>query len=380
VLASSISSITAALAGPVLGRIVDRQGPRLVLIGSVVLMGIALGGCAFVGVPWQFYLAFGLMSGMARSALQSVLPGAMIANWFVRRRGAAYGSAAMGPPVANFVLPPLIALIVGTLGWRDGWLALGLICIALALPPALFIVRRRPEDLGLRADGDEPEPATEDSDQPKREAVPSQGEDWTAREAVHSPAFWMVAAGMSCILLAPNVSIVFMYSYLSSKGMDLATAATAISAVSAMQVISRLVFWAPVIGRVKSVRRIVLFWGGIMLCATLLLALAEGQTWAFVAAAVLGLGLGGNLVLQLQIWPEYFGRTEIGSIIGTSQLLQGLSSATVPLLLAALLDHTGNYTMLYLIVAGLVVIGLILHAIVGRPKRPAAAHPLPSSG
>jgi hypothetical protein len=87
---------------------------------------------------------------------------------------------------------------------------------------------------------------------------------------------------------------------------------------------------------------------------------------------VLGLGLGGNLVLQLQVWPEYFGRKEIGAIIGTAQLLQGLSNALVPLALAALIDQTGSYTTLYLIVAGLVSIGLALHVIVGRPRRPLA--------
>jgi hypothetical protein len=83
------------------------------------------------------------------------------------------------------------------------------------------------------------------------------------------------------------------------------------------------------------------------------------------------MGWGGNLVLQLQIWPEYFGRTALGSIIGTAQLLQGTFNAAVPLLLAALLDQTGSYTTLYLIVAALVSVGLGCHAFVGRPQRPA---------
>jgi sugar phosphate permease len=373
VVAVSIGSITAALSGPVLGRVVDRRGPRLVLIGSVLLMGCALIGAAMAQQPWQFYLTFGLLTGMARSALQSVLPGVMISNWFVRRRSAAYSSAAMGPPIANFVLPPIIAALVAGLGWRSGFVALGVICLAIGLAPAVLLVRRRPEDIGLRPDGDLPDPTPEAGAAPGARSAATRSADWTAREAVRSPVFWSIALGMSLILLAPNVSIVFMYSYLSTKGLDPAAAATAISMVSAMQVLSRLVFWAPVTTRITTIRWILLLWGGLLLCSSLLLALAQGEIWAYVAAGVLGLGLGGNLVLQLQIWPEYFGRTAVGSIIGTAQMLQGLMNASVPLLLAALLDHTGNYTVLYLIVAGFVSCGIAIHATVGKPRRPASS-------
>ena len=118
-------------------------------------------------------------------------------------------------------------------------------------------------------------------------------------------------------------------------------------------------------------QRVVLVWGSLLLCSSLLLGLAQNVYWTYAAAGVLGVGLGGNLVLQLQIWPEYFGRTAIGAIIGTAQLPQGISSAVVPLLLAALLDRTRSYSALYLYlsVAGLVAIGLGLHAKVGKPDR-----------
>jgi MFS family permease len=367
VVGSSLTSITAALVGPFLGRLVDQRGPKPVLIVSILVMGAGLFASGLAQQPWQYYLTFGLMTGAARSALQSVIPGSMIANWFIRRRSAAYGYAAMGPPTSNLLLPPVLAVIVATLGWRAGWMALASVGLIVGLLPAILIVRRRPEDMGLRPDGD---PPTEGSTPSTSALTSSSSEDWTAREAIHSREFWMVAAGMALILLAPNVSIVFLFSYLSSKGIAPSAAAVAVSAVSAMQVLSRLTFWAPIIARVGSVQKMLLVWGGLLLCASLLLATAQGEIWAYVAAAVLGLGLGGNLVLQLQVWPEYFGRTAVGSIIGTAQLLQGMTSAIVPLLLAALLDHTGSYTLLYLIVSGFVVAGLALHASVGRPRRP----------
>jgi MFS family permease len=180
----------------------------------------------------------------------------------------------------------------------------------------------------------------------------------------------MVVVGMALILLAPYVCIVFMFSYLTDKGFEPGAAATAVATVSAMQVLSRLVFWAPITARLSNIRWVVLLWGSLLLCASLLLALAPGGAWAFAAAVILGCGLGGNLVLHLQIWPQYFGRTAIGTIIGTAQAFQGTTNAVVPLLLAALLDRTGSYTALYLIVAVLVAIGLTLHALVGKPRKP----------
>jgi Na+/melibiose symporter-like transporter len=240
--------------------------------------------------------------------------------------------------------------------------------LIIGLIPAIIITRRRrPEELGLTLDGEPLE--TGSAGDAKSAAAASGSEDWTAREAIHSREFWMVAAGMSLILLAPNVSIIFMFSYLTSKGIDPGAAAVAVGAVSAMQVISRLVFWSPVTGRMHSVRWALVLWGGLLLAATLLLAFAENQVMAYLAAGVLGLGLGGNLVLQLQVWPEYFGRKSIGTIIGTSQLLQGFNSAVVPLALAALLDHSGSYSLLYLIVSCLVLSGLCLHILVGKPQR-----------
>src|SRR4051812_16844883 len=111
VVGSSLTSITAALVGPLLGRISDQRGPRVVLVPSLLLMGFSLFCAGQVTEPWQFYLSFGIMSGAARSALQSVIPGAMIATWFQRRRSAAYGLAAMGPPVSNLLMPPIMTVL-----------------------------------------------------------------------------------------------------------------------------------------------------------------------------------------------------------------------------------------------------------------------------
>ncbi len=370
VMAQSIAAITAALAGPWLGRIVDRRGPRGMMIASVAGMGLALSLAGLTNEPWQFYLFCGLASGVARSALQSVIPGSMIANWFVRGRSKAYGIAAMGPPIANLLLPPLVTALVTGMSWRAGWIGLGMVALLVGLPPA-FLFARRIEETGHRPDGDPPgdsDSATAAASARRTAAAVDVADDWTAHEAIRSRGFWRVAMGMSLVLLAPNTSIVFLFSYLSSRGMETHAAAAAVSLVSALQVISRLVFWGPAISRIGSVRWVLVLWGSLLFGSSVTFALAEGEFFGWVAAAVLGWAIGGNLVLQLQIWPEYFGRKNIGAIIGTSQMVQGVMQAVVPLGLASLLDMTHSYTLLYGALSVLVFIGLVLLGARGRPR------------
>lgn len=371
VASNSVAFVTAALAGPWLGRVVDQRGPRLVMVASVMGMAVALAGAGLVHEPWQFYAFIGLLSGVSRSALQSVLPGSMIANWFNRRRAAAYGIAAMAPPVGNFVLPPLATLLVTGSGWRWGWFGMGLMALLVGLPPALFLARRI-EGTGWRPDGD-PAPAAPAQGGQGQPALRTADADWTAAEALHSAGFWAVAVGMALVLLAPNTSIVFLFSYLSAGGMDPTTAAATISLVSGLQVLSRLLFWGPVIGRTGSVRRVLVLWGCMLFASSVTFGLARGPFWSLVAAATLGLAIGGNLVLHLQIWPEYFGRKAVGAIIGTAQMVQGISQAVIPLGLAWLLDVTGSFSTLYLTLAVFVLAGVVTLAKVGRPARPVPA-------
>ena len=365
--AHSLGAVAASLAAPWIGGIVDRRGARGVLALSVVCTGAALALSARVQSPWQFFLAYGLIGGVARAPMMSVAPGAMIANWFVRRRTLAFSIAALGPPAVSLVSPPVIAAMVAALGWRHGWTGLGAVAVGIALAPIVLLVRRRPEDLGLTPDGDPPAAAPPTPVVGSERAAPV---DWTFRETLRSPAFWMVACAMALIGLAPMTATLFMFPFFRDQGLSPSVAAATISVMSFFQVVSRIGFWAPVITRLGSVRWALLIWGGLLFFSTLFMAATRTEMGAYLAAGFLGLAMGGNLVLQLQIWPEYFGLTAVGAITGTAQLVNGLSYAAWPLIGAALLDATGDYTLFYMTVAGFVLLGLALLVVAGRPRRP----------
>lgn len=381
--ASSLGVIIGALAGPPIGRIVDQRGGRLVLALGAVVTAFTTSAAGLVQEPWQLYLAYGVLGGAARSAMMNVAPGAMIANWFIRKRAVASGIAAMGPPASSLVLPPLIALAVAGFSWQATWIWLGVAILICALPPVLFIVRRRPEDVGLVPDGESAKegagegaghgsvvrtlsPLRTVASPPVRAAE----QDWTLREAIHSRGFWGVAMSMALVGVMPHTVFLFLPSSFHAQGLPDTAAAATLSVMGFTQVASRVALWTPLVARLGSVQRALLLWGCLLLTSALLLSIAHGEVAGYVASGFLGLAMGGNLVLQLLIWPEYFGRRAVGAISGVGHLLGGTLGAGGPLVAAALLDLTGSYFWLYVFMAGAVLAGLVLQLAVGRPRKP----------
>lgn len=384
--ASSIGVVLGALIGPWVGRIIDRRGARLVLCVSVTVAALSTAATGLTTEPWHLFLSYGIISGATRAVLMNVAPGAIIANWFQRRRAPAYGAAAMGPPAASILLPTLVALGTQAFSWRGAWFAVAIGTIVIGLPPMAILVRRRPEDMGLRPDGDPPEasvkgPLVSPAGAGPAAGAPDVGQpvapmpgpaDWTLREAVHSPGFWGVVGFMALIGVMPNTVYLFLVSSLRSQGLSETGAAAALSVMGLTQVVARVGVWTPLVARL-GVQTAVRAWAVMLLLAALFLALARGEAEGYLAAGFLGLGMGANLVLQLIVWPEYFGRTAVGAITGAANVVSGLAGAAGPLLAAALVDITGVYTWSYLFMAFAVFLGLILQVVVGKPRKPEPA-------
>ena len=270
VAAASLSTVAGSFAGPVIGRFIDLRGARLVM--AVSLLAISGSTLLMWGIqePWQLFLLYGIIGGAARMTLQQVAPGAMVAQWFLRRRPLAFSLTALGPPASSLVLPPIIAVLIVSLGWRPTWAVLAIVGLAIGLPPILLLVRRRPEDMGLYPDGDAAPAAPGGPVASLLAKGRRVGEEWSFSEAVHNLGFWVLATSMALISVAPNASSIFMFPYFSDQGLSPTAAAATLSVMSLFQVISRIAFWAPVIARLGSVRYALLLWGGLLFITTVL--------------------------------------------------------------------------------------------------------------
>ena len=157
--AFSFGFIVSAVASPLIGRMMDRFGPRAVMELGVALMGGGLLLAPLTTQPWHLYLTIGVLVGAGSVCLGYSGQSLFLPNWFIRRRGLAIGLAFAGVGIGSMTLLPWVQHMIEQTGWRTACTAMGILMLVV-LAPINFLLRRRPEDIGLLPDGDAAPSAT----------------------------------------------------------------------------------------------------------------------------------------------------------------------------------------------------------------------------
>ncbi|MEX2598369.1 MAG: MFS transporter, partial [Dehalococcoidia bacterium] len=181
--AVTVATFIAAGVGLYIGPFFDRHGVRVGMTVSAICGGAALVLLAFMQTPWQYYLLLGLGIGATRAGLENVGPRTAIANWFVRRRAAAFAWASGGRALFGILMVPIISYIVVQTSWRSGWALMGVLELVILVPLLWLIIRRRPEDQGQLPDGDAPAEQRQEAGQRTLTAAEREVQ-WTRAEAV----------------------------------------------------------------------------------------------------------------------------------------------------------------------------------------------------
>ncbi len=378
--ALTIRSLVAGALAPIIGPLQDTpNGPRRLMLLSAVLLGVSLMATRWVEYHWQFYLLFGLLGGIAQVTGINALTRVILPKWFVRKRGRVMGLAAMGPGFGPMLFPISIQALIELLDWRDAWFVLGLAALVI-LVPVSFMVRTRPEDMGLLPDGDkpgEPPPARPDP-APRPAAAPRMSgapDGLTVRESLRTMALWLIIGAFMLVGLGMGGLHANLVTYFQDIGLAASVAALSGTAFAVASVALRPV-WGLLAERV-TVRYLI---GPqlILSAGTVLLILnVGGQTSMLIAAALHGLTIGAYITLQNLLVADYFGRSHLGAISGLIRPFMTGAGAVSPLLIAFLFDIQDSYTMAFLIIAAAWVAagGLVLLA--APPKRQAGPETAP---
>src|ERR1041384_2045926 len=150
--AFSFGFLVSAAVTPFVGRLTDLRGPRIVVEFGVASMGAGLIMASFIREPWQLYLTLGVLAGGGVNCLAYTVQSLYLTYWFVRRRGLALSVAFSGVGVGAITILPWFAGLIDTTGWRSACLSLGVLLLVI-LGPLNLLLRRRPQDMGLRPDG-----------------------------------------------------------------------------------------------------------------------------------------------------------------------------------------------------------------------------------
>src|SRR5215813_4573771 len=159
--AFSISSVVQGMLSPVVGMLVDRFGPRRVMLGGACLLGGACVLSSQIGSLWSLYIVTGVLAAAGVCAVSWIPSGALIARWFTTRRSSMMGVAFSGMGVGLFVIGPLSQWLIAGYGWRAAYLALGLGTLAV-LVPLIALGVREPTVIAPPARGDVSGSETED--------------------------------------------------------------------------------------------------------------------------------------------------------------------------------------------------------------------------
>ena len=345
------------------GPIADRYGPRMLLFGSVGIVAGLLVGLGFISELWQFLLLWGLGRGITVAVIDIAVI-VVIANWFIRRRGSAMGMTMVGTRSGMMIFPLVITAGIWLGGLREAFLLMALLVILIGLLPPL-IMRRRPEDVGLRPDGQRPGASVSTGgSQSLLESDP----DWTVREAIRTRAFWLLLFGTTMLMtVGGSVNFTFV-SHMTQNGIDADTARSALALWAGMGIIGG------VVGGELRQRLAVRYALPLVICVTtsaLVWFVMTDTIWmAFVFAIWHGLAFGAQLPLNRISFPDYFGRYSVGRIRSVTAPPQLLLNAFGPFVSGLVIDSRGSYDLIYFVFIGLLLTAAISVLLARRPDPP----------
>ena len=329
-------SFTAAMVLILVGRLLDRFGARIVLVGVAVLFGFATMLMSQVDHPVELYLGFAAIRALGQGSM--MLAGTtLVALWFVRMRGRAMALATMGAVASQAGFPPLVHFLITRLDWRDAWIALGFLIWAAI--PVLLLARRSPESLGLRPDGASPTRSVEGTP-----LIPGlvPGEDFTLGEAMKTRSFWLLLFSSIPHPLIMTALVFHMVSLVTSKGLDAGLAASVLSAMALVSLGGT--FLAGYLSE-KIPNRYIIGASQALLAAAMLWALLIDAPWqALAMGATMGVSAGLSMTTNNVIWPNYYGRRNLGAIRGVTTTCMIGFAALGPFPFGLLFDLTDSYT------------------------------------
>jgi MFS family permease len=351
--AFSFGFVVSGVVSPLIGRLMDRAGPRAVMEVGVALMAGGLLLAPLTSAPWHLYVTIGVMVGAGSVCLGYSGQSLFLPNWFIRKRGFAIGIAFAGVGIGSVTLLPWVQHMIEQTSWRTACTAMGLL-VLIALAPINLLLRRRPEDLGLQPDGDAA--PSVGAAKPVSNIVDPvwAGTDWTLARALRTGRFWWIALGYFCGLYIWYAVQVHQTKFLLDIGFSPRVAVWSLGIVSLLGIPGQIL-----LGHVSD--RIGREWvwvascAGFAICLAALIALKfEASLWlVYVMVFTQGaLGYGLTSIMGAVVLEIFQGR-QYGSIFGTIMLAALAGGAAGPWVTGFLYDLTGDYTLAFAIAMAL---------------------------
>lgn len=345
----SIGTLLGILPAPLIGKLVDRYGPRWAILFIAPALGLACAVVAWAHDAWSLAVGFTLLRGSAIGGLYLVSLN-VVNLWFERLRGRATAIAMLGLALGGLVIPGIAEQISGAYGWRSSYMALGAAVTLIMMPIGLACFRNRPQAYGLAADFGMTFPVKETI---KRR-------DLALGEAIQARMFWYL---LSISILANAIGTALLLDHvraLQSAGVTRGSAIALLGVITAAQAIC--VVGGGILVDRYGTRRVGLCGLSLLALSVICIMFSPSLAYGWGYAIALGAGLGVLHVVQGAGLAEQFGTTHLGTLRGTTSMFGIFGAAAGPLLLASWSPEAG-----YVVFLACTAVTLVLGSIAVRP-------------
>jgi MFS family permease len=325
----AIAAMTVGLSSPLIGRLIDKVGPRRIILPCITVFACGMASLSLLRSGlWQFYLTC-FVIGIVGNGAAHLAYARSISTWFQKRLGMALAFVMVGAGLGAMILPVIAQAVVTHSGWRAAYLALGGISLLLGLPLSWLYIRER----GPVRD----------------ETAPVVHSGFTWQQGMRAYSFWIIVAALFLGAISMNGAITHLSALLTDRGITPGEAALCAAILGGASVGGRVVtgwlldrFFGGWVGFV-----ITLITAGGMF----LLARTGNLAGALLAAAFIGIGAGGEAAITPYLLARYFGLRAFSTLYGVTWTFYAAAGATGPVILGRAFDSTGSYASVLIILA-----------------------------
>lgn len=349
----AIAAVTVGLVSPLLGRWIDRSGPRRIILPCMTVFGCAIASLSLLrsGI-WQFY-ATCLVLGLVGNGAAHLAYSRSISTWFQQRLGTALAFVMVGSGLGAMILPVFAQAIITHTGWRAAYAALGLTSLLLGLPLSWRYIRER-------------SPAHDESQSKlsHNESVPLERGGITWQQGLRFYPFWIIVAVLCVSSISMNGAITQMSALLTDRGITARSAALCASVLGGSSVLGRIVVgW--LLDRFFGAR--VAFVITLTTAAGIfLLARANSFPVGCIAATLIGIGAGGEAAITPYLLTRYFGLRAFSTLYGVTWTFYAAAAAIGPVILGRAFDSTGSYVSLLIILAAALALAAVMNLLLPK--------------
>ncbi len=352
----AVATLMSGIFQPIVGRLVDRYGPRRLIIFGVVMLSVCMISVSWTQSIWYLTVVYGVLFALASSCSGGIPNSTLNSRWFVRLRGRALGISSAGGSVGQMLIIPATMMIMMQTNWRTTHLIMGVLVLVVGLPIAALILRNDPQSMGLLPDGDSPLPEREARDQPAAPQAPARAplepEKWHGVFA--SNQFWLLVSSFfvcGCSVVMVQTHFV---SYVTDQGISPSVATQALGLLHGFNMLG-LLLGGMISDRVgRKIPLTIIYFVRALAIAFLMTANTPWMLYLF--AVIAGLSWFSSVPLTIALTGEIYGLRHMGTLVGFVFLSHQIGGALSTYSAGWLFDVTGSYNGVFMAVIGLLVV------------------------